>query len=180
MVKNTYKELVEPSLIYGLIIGFVSLLFSVVMQVMNASFSSTASFAGIIISIGLYAYCLFSYRKEYHGGFMSYSRGVGMGALFSVVSAIIGTAYLIVLIKYIDPGYLEMARKVAEEKLLEKGLPDESIEQMMEMSDRFRTLGFMAITGFFGSIIMGTVFSVIIMIFLKKEPKDPFASVEAQ
>jgi uncharacterized membrane protein len=103
-----------------------------------------------------------------------------MGVLFSVVYAVITTAYLIILIKFIDPNYMELVRQMTEEKLLKKGLSEDVIEQAMEMDERFRTLGFMSIAGFFGSIFFGTIFSLVIMIFLKKESKDPFANVEAQ
>jgi hypothetical protein len=178
MAKNTYKEIIEPSLIYGGIIGGVILLHSVVLQIMNATFSTYSQVMGYILPIGLLTYTLYSYRKEYLGGIMPYSRGLGMGVLFSVVFAMIGTAYLIVLIKFIDPNYLELAKQIAEEKLIKKGYPDEVIEKGMEYQARFMTFGFITIAGFFLTILMGTIFSLIIMIFLKKEPKDPFANVE--
>ncbi len=180
MAKNTYKELIEPSLIYGGIIGGIILIHSFILQIMNANFSTYASVMGIILPVGLLSYCLYSYRKEYLGGIMTYSKGLGMGVMFSIVYAIIGTAYLIILIKAIDPNYLELAKQAYEEKLLNKGYSEDIIEKTMEFQKRFMTFGFMTIAGFFGTIFMGTIFSIIIMIFLKKEPNDPFASVEAQ
>ena len=180
MAKNTYKEVIEPSLIYGGIIGGVILLHSVVLHIMNATFSTYGQVMAYLLPIGLLTYALYTYRKEYLGDAMPYSRGLGMGVLFSVVYAMISTAYLIVLVKFIDPNYLELVRQMAEEKMLKKGLNEEAIEQTMEMSERFRSLGFMTIAGFFGIIFMGTVYSLIIMIFLKKEPKDPFVNVDAQ
>ena len=180
MAKNTYKEVIEPSLIYGGIIGGVILLHTVVLHIMNATFSTYSIVMGYILPIGLYTYALYTYRKEYLGDVMTYSKGLGMGVMFSVVYAMISTGYLIVLVKLIDPNYLELVKQMAEEKMLKKGLNEEAIEQTMEMSERFRSLGFMTIAGFLGITLMGTIYSLIIMIFLKKEPKDPFANVEAQ
>ena len=179
MAKDTYKNVIEPSLIYGGIIGGIILLHSVVLHIMNASFSTYAQIMAYVLPVGLLTYALHAYRKEYLGGIMPYSKGVGMGVRFSIVNAVIGIAYLIILIKFIDPNYLELINQIAEEKMLQKGLSEEVIEKAMEMTERFRDLAFLSITGFIGSIFMGTIYSLIIMIFLKKEPEDPFASVEA-
>jgi len=40
-----------------------------------------------------------------------------------------------------------------------------------------RSVGAMTIMGFLSTALMGFIFSLIISIFLKKEPKDPFAAV---
>ncbi len=177
MTKNTFKNVIEPSLIYGGIIGGVIILHSAILQIMNATFSTYGQIMAYVLPIGLLIFTLHSYRKEYLGGIISYQKGLGMGVMFSVVYAILATAYLIVLIKFIDPHYLELVSQMAEEKMLNKGMDDAVIEKAMEMTEKFRTLGFMAIAGFLGAIFMGTIYSAIIMIFLKKDPEDPFASV---
>jgi len=179
MAKNTYKEIIEPSLVYGGIIGGVILLHTVILLILKASFSTYAQIAGNLLPIILMAWALYAYRKEYLGGYMSYSKGLGMGVMFSIVSAIIGTIYFIILVKWIDPTYMEQVNMFAEEKMLKKGMSEDIIEQSMEMTARFRTIGFTAVSSFFGGIIMGAIYSAIIMIFMKKESRDPFANVPA-
>jgi len=159
--------------------GGVIVLHSVLLQTMNATFSTYAKISGALLPVILLIFTLYSYRKEYLGGVMPYQRGLVMGILISVVYAIISAIFLIILVKYINPDYLELLNQVAEEKMLEKGMDEDMIEQAMELSARFRSLGFITISGFIGAIIMGTIYSAIIMIFLKKDPKDPFASVES-
>ena len=178
MNNSKYKNVIEPSLIYGAIIGGVIILHSVVLYVMNATFSTYGQIMGYVLPFLLLIYALYTYRKEYQNGILRYSKGVGMGVMFSIVSSILGVVYLIILIKFIDPGYLELVNNFAEEKLLQKGLDEEKIEQAMEMTERFRSLGFMSISLVLSGILSGAIYSVIIMIFLKKEPKDPFVSVE--
>ena len=178
MNNSKYKNVIEPGLIYGAIIGGVIILHSIVLYVMNATFSTYQQIMQYILPFLLLTYSLHAYRKEYQNGIISYSKGLGMGIMFSFVSAILGVIYLIILVKFIDPGYLELVNNFAEEKMLEKGLDEESIEKAMEFTERFRSLGFMSVMTLFSSILTGGIYSAIIMIFLKKGPKDPFVSVE--
>ena len=175
MEKN--KSLLMPVLLYGCIIGGVMVLHSVLMQMTNSTFSTYGQIMAYVLPFLLMLYSLHAYRQEYNGGILRYSQGIGMGTMFSIVSSVITVLYLIILVKFIDPDYLEMVNRMAEEKMLEKGLNEDMIERSMAMTKRFRSLGFMSVAGFFGGIIVGIIYSLIIMIFLKKEPSDPFVSV---
>jgi hypothetical protein len=174
---NSEKTL-KPALLYGSIIGGILVLHSILLYIMNASFSTYAQVMAYVLPIALLAYALNSYRKEYGGGYLTYSKGVGMGVLFSVVSSLIALIYFIILIKVIDPGYLELMNRMVEEKLLAKGLSEDMIESTMKMTERFRSPWILAISSFLGGIIMGTIYSLIIMIFVKKVPANPFANVQ--
>jgi hypothetical protein len=119
------------------------------------------------------------------GGFIKYGKLVGLGAVISVVAGIIGAIYLYVLIKAIDPSVQniidEKAMAKMSEQLAKRNMyPSQSeIDAMMDQTKAFRSPGFMGIAGILSMGIMGTIFSLIVAIFLKKEPKDPFASVES-
>jgi len=175
MVNN--KSKIGPVFLYGSIIGVVTVLQSVILHMTNSTFSTIGLIMGYVLPFALLVYALYAYRKEYMDGYLRYSQGIGMGVLFSIVSSAIAVIYLIILVKFIDPNYPELINQMAEEKMLKKGLDEEMIESSMEMTKGLRSLGFMVVSGFIGGIISGTISSLIIMIFLKKEPKDPFASV---
>lgn len=177
MANNTFKKTFEPALLYGGIIGGVVILHSVILYALDATFSVYAQVSGYILPFALFFLMLFLYRREYLGGIMKYSQGFGMGTLIAVVAGIIGTAYMFVFMKYIDPDFIKTVVQMQEDKMLEKGLDEAAIEQAMSFTEKFRSVGFMTISSFFGSVIMGAIFSAIACIFLKKEPKDPFAAV---
>lgn len=178
MSNDTFKSKLEPALLYGAIVGGVIILQSIVLFAMDASFSVFSQISGFLLPALLLAYVLYLYRKEHMAGSMTYSQSIGMGVLISVVSGIIGSIYMYIHIKYIDTEFLNNMVRMQEEKMLEKGLDEAAIEQAMEFTAKMRGTGFMVISSLIGSIFMGTIYSAIISIFLKKEPKDPFASVE--
>jgi hypothetical protein len=177
MANNSYKNTFEPALLYGGITGGAILLHSVVLYALDASFSVYAQITGYILPIVLLVLVLSMYRKEKLGGIMTYSQSFGMGALVMVVAGVISAIYMYVFIKYIDPNFINVMMQMQEDKMLEKGLDEAAIEQAMEFTSKMRSVGFLTIMSFVGTAFMGVVFSAIVSIFLKKEPKDPFATV---
>lgn len=178
MSNNTFKSKLEPALLYGAIVGGVSIVLSIILYAMDASFAVAGQIAGAIVTIGILTYVLYLYRKEHMAGAMTYSQSLGMGVLIMIVAGIISAIYMYIHIKYIDTEFLNTMTRMQEEKMLEQGLDEAAIEQAMEFTSKMRGLGFTVVSAFIGSIFMGAIFSAIISIFLKKEPKDPFASVE--
>jgi len=178
MSNNSFKSKLEPALLYGAIVGGVSIVHSIVLFAMDASFSVFSQFSGIIVPFAILTYVLYLYRKEQMGGAMTYSQSFGMGALIIVVAGIIGAIYTYIHIEYIDTEFINTMVRMQEEKMLESGMDEAAIEQALEFSSKMRGTGFMVGSALIGSIFMGVIFSAIISIFLKKEPKDPFASVQ--
>jgi hypothetical protein len=178
MANNTYKKTFEPALLYGGITGGAILLHSVILYALDASFSTYAQIMGYALPVALIFLVLFLYRKEYLGGAMTYSQGLGMGTLIMVVAGIIGAVYMFVFMKYIDPDYVKLIVQMSEEKMIARGMDEATIEQTMSFTEKFRSVGFMTIGSFFGSVLMGAIISAILSIFLQKAPKDPFAAVE--
>jgi hypothetical protein len=178
MSNNAYKKTIEPALLYGGITGGAILLHSVVLYALDASFSVYAQIMGYILPIALLYLVLSLYRKEKMGGIMSYTQSLGMGSLIMVVAGIISAVYMYVFIKYIDPNFINVMMQMQENKMLEKGMDEATIEKAMEFTSKMRSVGFMTIMAFVWTAFMGVIFSAIVSIFLKKEPKDPFAAVE--
>jgi len=177
MANNTYKTTFEPALLYGGITGGAILLHSVILYALDASFSTYAKIAGYILPVALISLVLYLYRKEYRGGVMSYSQGLGMGTLLMVVAGIISAVYMYIFMKYIDPDFVKVIAQMSEDAMLKKGMDEATIEQAMSFTEKFRSPIFMTITSFFSTVIMGAIISALVSIFLKKEPKDPFAGV---
>jgi hypothetical protein len=178
MANSTYKQTFEPALLYGGITGGAILLHSVLLYALDASFSGYSQVAAYILPLALISLVLFLYRKEYRGGYMSYSQSLGMGTLIMVVAGIISAVYMYIFIKYIDPDFVKVIIQMQEDKMLAKGMDEATIEQAMSFTEKFKSAGFMAFSGFFSSVIMGVIISAIVSIFLKKENKNPFAAVE--
>ena len=178
MENSSYKKTIEPALLYGGIIGGVSVLHSIILYTLDASFSVYAQVSGYLMPIILISVVLYLYRNEYRGGYMTYSQSLGAGSLFMVVAGIIVAVYMFIFLKYLDPDYIKLVVQMQEEKLIAKGMDEAMIEQSMEFTEKMRSAGAMAVMAFLFTAFFGVIITLIVSIFLKKEPKDPFAAVE--
>jgi hypothetical protein len=178
MAKITYKNTFEPGLLYGGIAGGFSVLHSIVLYTLDASFSVYANVSTYVLPVIILFVMLYLYRNEYGKGTMSYSDGLGMGTLIMSIAGIIGAIYAFIFMKYIDPGFMQMAMQIQEDKMLAKGMDEATIERSMEMTAKLRTPGVILIFAILTSAFFGFVLSLIVSAFLKKEPQDPFAEVK--
>ncbi len=178
MAKLTYKNTLEPGLLYGGILGGITVLHSIILYTLDATFSGYAKWGGNLLPIVVLVIALYMYRNEYLKGVMSYSQGLGMGTLIMVIGGIIGMAYSYVFVKYIDPDFINQMVQAQEEAMLQKGMDEASIERAMEFTEKLRSPGVLAIVGLISMLFYGFIASLVISAFLKKEPKDPFAEVK--
>ena len=74
-----------------------------------------------------------------------------------------------ILYKFIDPGLIDKVIAMSEEAMLERGLPEAAIEQGMKVQKKLMTPGIMNAIGIFNNVLIGTVLSLIISIFTRKE-----------
>jgi hypothetical protein len=77
--------------------------------------------------------------------------------------------YTFIFFKYIDPGAMEEAMTIAEQKLMDKGMSDMEIEQGMAIARKFQGVGMYTFVAIFGNIFFGAILSLITAIFVKKE-----------
>jgi hypothetical protein len=71
--------------------------------------------------------------------------------------------------KFIDPTITDQIMKKAMEEMEKKGIPDEQIDQAMEMTKMFMNPGAMFVMGLLGTILIGFILSLIIAAILKKD-----------
>ncbi len=177
MSNTSYKKTFEPALLYGGITGGAIVLHSIILYILDASFSTYSEISVYLLPAALLTLVLYLYRNEYLNRSMTYSQSLGMGSLIMVVAGIIGAVYMYIFLKYLDPGFINLVIQVQEEKMIAKGMDEAMIEQAMAFTEKMRSVGVMTIMSFISTAFMGFIYSLIVSIFLKKELKDPFASV---
>lgn len=158
----------KSAMIYGLYIGIVLTLFSVILYVTGQMQNKTLGY----ISIPIYIVCIIiaqiHYRNSEMNGEITYGQAVGIGAAIMLFAGIITALYTLIIYK-IDPGLIEQVKNIQEEALRQRGMSDDQIDAALSISAKMMTPGIMAITGLFGSVIIGTIISLITSIFVKKE-----------
>ena len=152
--------------------GAIGIVYTLIDYLFNFTFSKAQGYLFYIIQIVVLFFMLKSYRDKYKGGYITYGESVGAGAVIYLIFAVIMAVFMYILYKFIDPSLMEQSLAYAEEMLIEKGVPQESIDMAMEMQEDMMTPGFIAISGIFTYFLYGLVFSLVDSIFIKNT-KNP-------
>ena len=162
----------QVSVKWGLIAAVVSIVFFMILTLTETDTSPWAGWIGLIpfIIIVVLAHKEF---KEGGDGYMSYSKGLAIGTLVSLVSAVISSIFRYIYIKFIDEGYFARIEEQTILRLEEQGLSDSEIEQALEISSNFTNPEISLVLGIIGGVFFGFVLSLIITAFTKNSnPED--------
>ena len=168
------NSLFKSALTYGAMIGMGLIIYSVLLYILELSSNKALGYISfLIIAVGLF-FSMKAYRDNVQNGIMTYGRGLGIGTLTLLVSAIISSIYVYIFFKFIDPGAVEQLLIAAEENMIAQGrLSDAQIEASMNITRKMMTPVFLTISGFFNNMLFGFIFVLIISAFTKKEG-DPY------
>lgn len=164
----------QATLNSGLILGLALVIYTLLLYFLDQTFNQKLGYVSILILIAGIVLGIKSFRDDAKGGIMSYGQGVGAGTVIGLYAGIIGAIFLFLLYEVIDPDLMGKMFTVTEEKLLESGrVPEEMIDQTMEMQKKFMAPWIMSIGTVINYVFFGVVVSLIASIFLKKEG-NPF------
>jgi hypothetical protein len=161
---------------YGLILGIASVLFSVAIYAMDGlpkerpfwqkAISITIMIATIILGIKKF--------KELNNGYISLGQAMKTGVGIALIGGIISGIYVFIFFSYIESGYLDQVMQTVQEKMLDDNpeMSDEQIEMAMNISRKFSSPTAMLFFSVIGSVILGSIISLVGGLFLKKENQD--------
>ena len=161
----------KPALIYGAILGFVSVFLSLVFYFIGLSTENWTSWVIILINLVLLVYLMIHYRKEYLGGYASFGQ-IFLMVLVSagIISTIINVVYMYLLYTVIDPGLLEQMRIMAEERIMNNSrIPESMYDDLMERMAKTMTVSYMTKMQLILGPVVNAVIGLIVAAFLKKE-----------
>lgn len=163
---STSATTTSVGLRYGLLTGLLSIIFSFVLYVTQAD-QSPVRWLGLAILIGGMMMAHNAY-KQANGGFMDYAEGLGIGALMSVISGMLSTAFSLIYMKFVDPEYMSRVMDTTRAKMEAKGgMTDEQIDQAMTMMQKFSSGGWMVLFGVLGSLLFGFLIALVVSAITK-------------
>jgi hypothetical protein len=121
---------------------------------------------GIIIAILIYAFKDF---KAQNNGYMTYSQGLGIGSLMGGVSGLMSGIFSFVYLKFFDSTVLTNAANLEIEKMEEKGLSSEQIEQTQSIMEMMTGPSMVFVANVLGGILGYFILSLIVAHFQKNE-----------
>ncbi len=177
-MEHEHPSLNRFSMIHGLYLGLALILNQLIFFIMGNPFSTitgTLVYAILIAGIG---YAMWSFAKLNTEEGLPYSRALGMGTLVSLFGGILFAFFTFIEYKYIDAGLVDKFLAYLEAKFLEQGLKDDAVETILATYKKMLSPGILSFSQIFSITLFGFIISLVLAIFFKKEPADPFYGVE--
>jgi hypothetical protein len=159
----------KTNLTNGLILGLIGIVYSLIMYFLDMTQNKFQGLVLILIQFFVLFFLLKSYRDNFRHGQLTYGQAVGAGVIIFLYYAIIMAVFTYILYAIIDPGLVSKQLATAEEAMVQKGLPQSSIDAGMKIQEKIMKPAILAPLSIFGSMIWGTIVSLIIAIFVRKE-----------
>jgi hypothetical protein len=153
----------------GLILGLVGIVYSLLMYFLDLSFNRVQGYIFMLLQFALLFYLVKSYRNNYLNGYITYGQALGSGVIICLYSAIITAVFTYILYAVIDTGLAEKQLAFTEEMMLERGIPQAQIDAGMVVQKKIMVPPIIALISIFGSMFYGTVMSLLVGIFVRKE-----------
>jgi hypothetical protein len=153
----------------GIILGLIGIVFTLVMYFLDLTFSKVPGYIFILAQIFILFYMIKSYRNTYLHGYITYGQSLGAGVIIFLYYSIITAIFTYILYKFIDTGLTAKMIAFAEETMAKRGLTQEQIDAGLSIQKKIMVPGIMAPLGILGSMLWGTIISLIVSIFTRKE-----------
>jgi hypothetical protein len=159
----------KANLTNGLILALVGIAWTLIMYFTNMTFNEVQKYLLFLILGGLLYFLLKSYRDNFMHGQITYGESVGAGVVIFLYYSFCIAIFTYILYAVIDPGLVDKQLAFAQETMEKKDAPKEAIEQGMKITKKIMQPGFMATISILGNMFKGTILSLVISIFIKKE-----------
>ena len=169
MTQSTYAPMMPSASRHGFFLGFALVVMQTIFYLADIKTDSALGYLSYIILFGGLFLSVRNYRDELNNGFISYGRSVGYGVVVSLMAGIISSAFVFILYQYIDVTFVDRMLIEAETQLEEQNLSPEQLEMAMEINQKMFTPLVIALMSILGYVFMGTIFSLVVAVFLKKE-----------
>ncbi|MBC8155241.1 MAG: DUF4199 domain-containing protein [Bacteroidetes bacterium] len=165
---NEKPSTAKIALKWGAITGVALMIFSTLLYVLDMSQNvGISSFLYVILGGGL----VLALRefKQLDNNYLSYSDGLGLGALTAAVAGLLSTLYSVIYTTLIDPGIMGRVVDKMRDNLEEQGtMSDEQIDQFVDNMQAFQSPGIQFVFGFLWLVFIGFIFSLVIAAVMRR------------
>lgn len=170
-MENKSTSTKSIALNYGLILGFTTVIISVITYIIDMPLK-TGWISGLLGIIAMIALIFIGIKKfkEGNGGYISLSEALKVGIAIALIGGIIASLYQLVFLSYIDPEYISRVQELQLEQAVENNpeMSDEQIQMMKDMGAKFSSPWISFAGALIGNLLFGFIFSLIGGLILKK------------
>lgn len=183
-MENKTKVFWKSAINHGVIFGIIMIIIQVLMWMFN--FVPVGIGKGLltfVISLAFYVIVVFLFIKNYRdnslGKIIPYGQAFLYGLTIFMIGSVIGAIFNFIFLSFIDPEYtarvIQTTATWTENFMKSKGVPDEQITRALDKinSRAIPSPLKSSLSSLIGSLILGSIVSLISSAFAKKE-EDPF------
>jgi len=153
----------------GLILGLTGIVYSLVMYFLDQSFNKTLGYIFLLALAVLLFFLVKTYRDNYLHGYISYGASLGAGVIIFLYYSVLMAIFTYILYKFIDPDLVKKQLAFAEEMLVQRNTPQQAMDAALAMQKKMMVPEFIAPMSIISNMFFGTLISLIISIFVRKE-----------
>jgi hypothetical protein len=153
----------------GVILALISIVYTLVLYFMDQTFNKSLGFIFLLVQIVILWFMIKSYRDTCLNGYITYGQSVGAGVIIFLYYSVITAIFTYILYKFIDSGLIDKQLAITEELMVKRGAPQAAIDASMNIQRKIMKPEITAPLSIFGSMIAGTIMSLIVSIFTRKE-----------
>lgn len=170
MTNNMEKVSVwRANLTSGIIMGLIGVVYSLLIYFMDLTFNKVQGYIMMVAFVFLLYYLVRSYRNNYLHGYITYGQAVGAGVVIWLYYSIITAVFMYILYAIIDTGLSGKQLAFMEEMMAKNGKTQQAIDATLSLQKKILKPAILAPLSIFGNMLWGTIISLIVSIFLKKE-----------
>lgn len=154
---------------FGMMGGLASILVSLLLYFINLHFNDWAKWLPTLVLIGFIVAGIKAIADEMKPDAVAFGKLFSGGMLIMLIIAVFSIAYLLLYSIVIEPSYVDRILDITRTKLVEKGLGESQMEQALKMTEKFLSPMFMVIFATIGSLLFGTIASIIGAAIFKRE-----------
>ena len=157
---------------YGIILGFLTVLASVLSYVIEGTEQIERPFwekaLGYIIIIAIIIMAIKKF-KELNNGNLTIGEAIKTGVGVALIGGLIVSVYIFIFFSYIEPDFINRIMEMTQEKMIEQNpdMPEEQMEMALSMTSKFMSPIAMMLFSIIGNLIMGLIISLIAGLIMK-------------
>ncbi len=149
--------------------GLIGIVYTLVLYFLDLSTNKTLGYVFFIVQIFILFFLVRSYRDNYLYGYITFGKAVGAGVVICLYYSIIMAIFTYILYKFIDTGLINKMLAMSEDAGLKKGLSQEQIDLGMKFTRKIMTPPVLSFFSLLFGMFFGTIMSLIVAIFVRKE-----------
>ncbi|MFN8209833.1 MAG: DUF4199 domain-containing protein [Bacteroidales bacterium] len=159
----------KANLTNGLILGLTGVVYTLLMYFMDQTFNKGIGYAFMLVLAFVLYFLIKSYRDSYLHGYITYGHSLGAGVVIFLYYSVITAIFTYILYKFIDTGLVNKQLELVEETLVKRNVPQQAIDSGMALQRKIMVPEFIAPMSIIGNMFFGTIVSLIVSIFTRKE-----------